>query len=77
MKLRAIKQKNLLEQPLTDGNITYEIEYLIKKLGFSKEEWSQIMNSPISQHDQFKCEKDELLYKFLSFLSQRLRKKEK
>jgi hypothetical protein len=46
-----------LENPLYDEKeLKRDTEYVLKKFGWSEEDFERIMNLPIKQHDEFKTD---------------------
>ncbi len=47
----------LKEPPYPKGEQLADVDYVVKKLGFTSEEWQKIMNTPGVPHEQFDTEK--------------------
>lgn len=67
----ALKELSL---PLYDRKeLEGEIEYIIRKLCITKEEWEKIMQSPPCEHSKYKSDKNLLFYKVYKFVSKRIK----
>lgn len=59
----ALKEIEVL--PYDKNELPEDTEYFIKKLGFSVDEWQQIMASPPRKHTEFKSDYDQWWFKLL------------
>ncbi|MEQ8362606.1 MAG: N-acetyl sugar amidotransferase [Cyclobacteriaceae bacterium] len=64
---REAALRELQEPPYSPTEQANDKEYVVKKLGFTPDEWEQIMNSPKVPHENFETEKSRK-YKFFYLL---------